>query len=102
MPDRYESIYDENNEVYAIRCTWCGRCAVLGVPINHDNCPPAMKISVVALTSMIYDTLMRNVGMSESHISFPIDEVVSSETSANTITIVFASGDKFRVRIDNG
>lgn len=41
MTDHYEPIVEEDGTVEAVKCTWCGNWAPLGVPIDHqDDCGP--------------------------------------------------------------
>lgn len=44
------------------------------------------------LTNQIYDTLMQNVGMSEHHTSFPIDELLDFEVDARKGEMFFTLG----------
>ena len=47
----------------------------------------------------IYDTIMKNVGMSHIHLEFPTDRVADAELYGNTIEILFDTGDRFMVKV---
>ena len=47
----------------------------------------------------IYDTIMKNVGMSDNHLEFPTDRVADAELYGNTIEILFDTGDRFMVKV---
>ena len=45
------------------------------------------------MVNQIYDTLMENVGMSEFHTAFPIDNIDYSEVNAQTGEMYFRVND---------
>lgn len=53
------------------------------------------------LTDLIYDTLMKNVGMSEHHKELPLEEVTVSSVAHDQgwIHLHFRSGEDFHITI---
>jgi hypothetical protein len=52
------------------------------------------KIDVPELTDRIYDTLMKNVGMSEHHVAFDVGDIQDCEVDARLGIIRFVINDE--------
>jgi hypothetical protein len=54
------------------------------------------------LTNTIYDTLMKNVGMSDYHVAFPLEDVTASSVYADSgkISMHFRFGKTFKITVE--
>jgi hypothetical protein len=54
------------------------------------------------LTDTIYDTLMNNVGMSDYHVAFPLEDVTASSVAAESgkISMHFRFGKTFKITVE--